>query len=152
MEGMSELALPLQPPDEAANQERAAAEPGPTTRPAITTPEGSEPVRWHVVAKQAGLIQATIVAGRLQAAGIPARAWQEGAGQAIGLTVGLLGTGYVAVPEEYAEQAEAILDEDLLDEDNLSEDILAGDVLAEDVLAEDVLAESYPAEALEDPE
>ena len=137
MEGMSELALPLQPPDEAANQEVRAAEPGPTARAAVTTPDGSEAVRWQVVAKQAGLMQATIVAGRLQAAGIPARTWQEGAGQAIGLTVGLLGTGYVAVPEEYAEQAEAILAEDLL---------------GEDALDEDALDESYAAEALEDPE
>jgi hypothetical protein len=111
MEAMSELALPFQPSQEAANEETTAVEPGATTRPAVTTPEGSEPVHWQVVAKLAGLMQATIVAGRLQAAGIPARTWQEGAGQAIGLTVGLLGTGYVAVPEEYAEQAEAILAE-----------------------------------------
>ena len=121
MEGMSELALPFEPPEEAANEEIGAVEPGASSRPAVTSPEGSEPVRWQVVAKQAGLMQATIVAGRLQAAGIPVRTWQEGAGQAIGLTVGLLGTGYVAVPEEFAEQAEAIL------------------------------AESYPVEDLEEP-
>ena len=44
--------------------------------------------------------------------GIPARAWQEGAGQATGLVVGLLGTGHVVVPEEFAEKAREILDED----------------------------------------
>lgn len=70
-----------------------------------STPGQQEPVRWEVVARMPGLTPATIVAGRLQAEGIPARAWQEGAGQALGLTVGLLGTGYVAVPETYAEKA-----------------------------------------------
>jgi hypothetical protein len=49
------------------------------------------------------------LAGRLQAEGIPARAWQEAAGQALGLTVGLLGTGYVAVPAGLADQAREIL-------------------------------------------
>lgn len=119
---MSELTFPLQSPEETAGQETAADETKAAARPAVTTPEGSEPVRWQVVAKQAGLMQATIIAGSLQAAGIPTRTWQEGAGRAIGLTVGLLGTGYVAVPEEYAAQAEALL------------------------------AESYAAEALEDAE
>lgn len=75
------------------------------------TPGQQEPVRWEVVARMPGLTPATIVAGRLQAEGIPARAWQEGAGQALGLTVGLLGTGYVAVPESYAEKALDLLSE-----------------------------------------
>ncbi|HEX6384005.1 MAG TPA: DUF2007 domain-containing protein [Anaerolineae bacterium] len=75
-----------------------------------TTPGGSEEVRWEIVASTAGLTPATIIAGRLQSEGIPARAWQEGAGQALGLTVGLLGTGYVTVPEHYAEEARKILD------------------------------------------
>lgn len=70
---------------------------------------GSDPVRWQVVTRTAGLMPAQIIAGRLQAEGIPARAWQEAAGQAIGLTVGLLGTGYVAVPEELVAEAQQIL-------------------------------------------
>lgn len=72
---------------------------------------GSEEVRWEVVAQTAGLTPATIIAGRLQAEGIPARAWQEGAGRALGLTVGLLGTGYVTVPEEYAAAARRVLED-----------------------------------------
>ena len=68
-----------------------------------------EQVRWEVVEKTAGITPAEIIAGRLQAEGIPARAWQEGAGEAIGLMVGLLGTGHVVVPEAFAEQARAIL-------------------------------------------
>lgn len=80
--------------------------------PESTSPGGPDVVRWQVVARTAGLIPAQIMAGRLQAEGIPARAWQEAAGQAIGLTVGLLGTGYVAVPVELAEPAERILASD----------------------------------------
>jgi hypothetical protein len=75
-----------------------------------STSGGPKEVKWEVVAQLPGITPATIVAGRLKAEGVPVRAWQEGAGQALGLTVGLLGTGYVAVPEEYVEQALEILD------------------------------------------
>ncbi len=75
-------------------------------------PQGSDKeVSWKVVDKTAGITPATIIANRLISEGIPARARQEGAGQAIGLTVGLLGTGYVVVPEEYVDEAEKILSE-----------------------------------------
>lgn len=77
-----------------------------------TTPGHKSEIRWEIVARMPGLTPAIILAGRLQSEGIPARAWQEGAGQALGLTVGLLGTGYVAVPEEYVAQAQAILDDE----------------------------------------
>ncbi|MEZ4593936.1 MAG: hypothetical protein R3D55_22750 [Chloroflexota bacterium] len=73
------------------------------------TPGDRQEVKWHVVAQMPGITPATIVAGRLKAEGLPVRVWQEGAGQALGLTVGLLGTGYVAVPEEFADQALEIL-------------------------------------------
>ena len=76
-----------------------------------TYPGGQKEVKWEIVAEAAGITLATIIAGRLQTHGIPVRAWQEGAGKALGLTVGLLGTGYVAVPEEYVAQAKAILAE-----------------------------------------
>jgi hypothetical protein len=75
-----------------------------------TNSGGQSEIRWEIVARMPGLTPATILAGRLQSEGIPARAWQEGAGQAFGLTVGLLGTGYVAVPEEYTAQAREILE------------------------------------------
>ncbi len=78
-----------------------------------TYPGGQKEVKWEIVAEVAGITLATIIAGRLQTHGIPVRAWQEGAGQALGLTVGLLGTGYVAVPEEFVEQTKAILAEDV---------------------------------------
>lgn len=77
------------------------------------SPGDRQEVRWETVARTAGLVPATIIAGRLRAEGIPTRAWQEGAGRALGLTVGLLGTGYVDVPEEYADQALEILSADM---------------------------------------
>jgi hypothetical protein len=81
-----------------------------------TTRGGREEVHWEVVARTGGLMPATIMAGHLQAEGIPARAWQEGAGRALGLTVGILGTGYVAVPEEFVDEAQTILaDESQMD-------------------------------------
>ncbi len=77
-----------------------------------TTPGGKKSIKWETIARVTGLMQATIIAGRLQASGIPARAWQEAAGQALGLLVGALGTGYVAVPEEYVDEALSILEEE----------------------------------------
>lgn len=68
-----------------------------------------QPGSWEVVARTAGITNASIIAGRLKAEGIPVRIWQEGAGQALGLTVGLLGTGYVEVPESYVDAAAEIL-------------------------------------------
>jgi hypothetical protein len=75
-----------------------------------TNPGGRQEIRWKVVAKTPGITPAHIIVGRLQAEGIPARAWQEGAGRAIGLTVGLLGAGHVEVPEEYFDQAIELLE------------------------------------------
>lgn len=77
-----------------------------------SSPGGRQEVKWEVVAHLPGITPATIVAGRLKAEGVPVRVWQEGAGQALGLTVGLLGTGYVAVPEEFVDRALEILEFD----------------------------------------
>ncbi len=87
----------------------SSAQPLPESYDSDGQPGEVEQVRWEVVEKTAGITPAEIIAGRLQAEGIPARAWQEGAGEAIGLMVGLLGTGHVVVPEAFAEQARAIL-------------------------------------------
>lgn len=82
-----------------------------------TTPSSKKEVNWVEVAQTFGLTQAQIIAGRLQAEGIPAYAWQEGAGRAAGLVIGLLGAGHVMVPEEYEEEALDILsDEEEIDE------------------------------------
>ncbi len=71
--------------------------------------DGIKEVKWEIVAKESGLAVAQIVANRLRSEGIPANAWQEGAGIAFGLTIGKLGTGYVVVPEEFKEEALSIL-------------------------------------------
>ena len=75
-----------------------------------TSPGDHEIVKWEVVARTMGLLQATIIAGRLHVEGIPVRTWQEGAGRALGLIVGALGTGYVVVPEDRVKQAHSILE------------------------------------------
>lgn len=93
------------------------------------TPGSSQEIRWEVVAQAPGITPATIIAGRLQAEGLPVRVWQEAAGQAFGLTVGLLGTGYVSVPEAYVDQALEILDyeEDPADLDEQFDDFNEAD-------------------------
>ena len=78
---------------------------------------GQNETRWEEVATTSGIITAQILAGRLQSEGIPARAWQESAGQATGLIVGILGTGHVIVPAEYVDQAVDILDSDIDEEE-----------------------------------
>ena len=75
------------------------------------TPKGGRrPVKWVVVEKTMGLVPAQILAGRLQSEGIRARAMQEGAGRALGLTVGILGEGRVYVDEEQEEEARALIE------------------------------------------
>jgi len=104
---MTDSALPAMPynsDDDSSQNENSGSK--------RTSPGGQKEIKWKVVAETSGLTPATIIAGRLKEEGVPVRAWQEGAGQALGLTVGLLGTGYVAVPEEYEEKALAILDVD----------------------------------------
>jgi hypothetical protein len=88
-------------------EEESESRPGPSE----TSPGGSREGRWQTVARTAGLLPAQIIGGRLEAEGIPVRVWQEGAGRALGLTVGMLGAGHVMVPESYAEQARQILAE-----------------------------------------
>ena len=64
---------------------------------------------WVTVAKVDGMIQASLAVNYLRAHGFTALAWQEGAGQALGLTVGYLGTAHVLAPPQEAEEARACL-------------------------------------------
>lgn len=105
-EEMSEAALPLKPLNSEGRQGAVNGE----VEAGETTPGHDAEVRWVVVKNTNGLLPAQIIAGSLQAAEIPALAWQEGAGRALGLTVGLLGNGYVSVPEPYEEQARDFLE------------------------------------------
>ena len=101
---MSDFSLNSMPLGEKSSGKRAK----PIRRAAKSS--GSQYVKWVVVAEEAGLAPAEIVAQRLQVNGIPARARQEPAGQALGLTVAILGTGFVLVPEQFAERACEILE------------------------------------------
>lgn len=77
-----------------------------------------EEIRWVSVATAVGTPNAVIIAGRLQSYNIPARVTQEAAGvHVIAVTVGLLGTAHVWVPEEYREAAEEILAADAQEEE-----------------------------------
>lgn len=69
-----------------------------------------EEITWVTVVETNGITPAQMLANRLEAAEIPARAVQEGAGQAYGFTVGPMGTARVLVPAEHLEEARALLD------------------------------------------
>ncbi len=77
-----------------------------------------EEIQWVQVATAVGTPNATIIAGRLQSQEIPAKVTQEAAGvNVFAVTVGLLGTAHVWVPEEYRELAETILAADAEEEE-----------------------------------
>jgi uncharacterized Zn-finger protein len=65
---------------------------------------------WEELIQTNGLTVAEMLVNELQAAGIPARVVYEGAGQALGLTVGILGTYTIVVPASRLEEAQAYLD------------------------------------------
>lgn len=92
-----------------------AAFPSPFGRKRSKTREatggGGDETRWVEVATTPGLTAAHIIVGRLKAEGIPSYAWQDGA-SAFGLTVGILGTGHVMVPEAYETLARSLLEDD----------------------------------------
>lgn len=77
---------------------------------------------WKVVVKLYGMLEAQALLGRLQAEGIPAQAWQEGAGKALGLTVGYLGEVRVVVPSEFYEEAKTIADIDFSEDVELDDE------------------------------
>ncbi len=62
-----------------------------------------------VVYTAAGQIEASLIKGLLEAAGIPAMTSQEGAGVAYGLTVGPLGEARILVREKDAAEARELL-------------------------------------------
>ncbi|MDT8307171.1 MAG: tetratricopeptide repeat protein [Anaerolineae bacterium] len=67
---------------------------------------------WQAVIVTSGITVAEMLANRLRAAGIPAHAQQEGAGQAYGLTVGPMGDATVLVPAHRAAEARLLLEEE----------------------------------------
>jgi hypothetical protein len=65
--------------------------------------------KWTQVAVVHGDLQAELLRGLLEAQEIPVLLSQEGAGRAIGLSVGPLGETTVLVPHSQLSQASAIL-------------------------------------------
>jgi hypothetical protein len=63
-----------------------------------------------VVYTAAGRIEANIVKGMLEAAGIPVELSQESAGTVYGFTVGAMGLVEILVPEQRAVEAKALIE------------------------------------------
>lgn len=83
---------------------------------------------WELLAVTAGDLQAELIRGLLEAQGIQVQLSQEGAGRAIGLSVGPLGEVEILVPSNQIEFARKILEDYMAGkfEDSL-EDIPAED-------------------------
>lgn len=62
-----------------------------------------------IVATTNGMMEASIIQGRLASFGIPAIIHRESLGAVLGITVGALGEATVAVPEKYYEAAMLVL-------------------------------------------
>jgi hypothetical protein len=67
--------------------------------------------KWEVVAEVSGELQAGLVRNLLEAQGIKVFLNQEGAGKAVGLSVGPLGEVQILVPENQSEAARKIVDD-----------------------------------------
>jgi hypothetical protein len=87
--------------------------------------------KWVVVTEVSGELQAGLVRNLLETQGIKVFLNQEGAGRAVGLSVGPMGEVQILVPENQSEEARKIVDDyyagnfdvdDDLDSDEASED------------------------------
>ncbi len=83
----------------------------PESMPEDVSSGGHEDVQWQIVEEVAGDPQAELLGSLLEAQNIPVILSQEGAGRAMGLTIGLLGIVQILVPNEHADQARQILDD-----------------------------------------
>ena len=77
------------------------------------TRRGPDNAIWYVVVRASDIANAEIPAGLLRSAGIPVYLFREAGGSVIRVSVGLLGTVDVAVPEAYYEEAKALLEADI---------------------------------------
>ena len=71
---------------------------------------------WKVVAEVNGVLEANALIGRFQAEDIPVQTEVIGPNTAFPMTVGRLGMVRVYVPEEFVDQAFAIVEHDYSDE------------------------------------
>ena len=76
-----------------------------------------EDEKWKVVHVAAGMINANIVAGRLETEGIPVTFHYEAVGAIYGLTIDGLGKVEVMVPAEQVKQALTVLADRYEEED-----------------------------------
>lgn len=65
--------------------------------------------QWELVEVVSGDIQAQILRGLLEAQDIPVQLSQEGAGRAIGLSIGALGEVQILVPTDSKARAQQVL-------------------------------------------
>jgi len=65
---------------------------------------------WVVLGEVAGMLQAELLRGLLEAQEIPSVLSQEGAGRAIGLTFGSMGAVQVLVPSKDLDRAQEVLE------------------------------------------
>jgi hypothetical protein len=71
---------------------------------------------WVIVATTSGLTEAEIIAGLLKTAEIPNYLQQETVGRVFGISFGSMGQVNVLVPQKFAAEAIALLDEPTLDD------------------------------------
>lgn len=71
---------------------------------------------WVIVAETTNPVEIEIMAGLLRTENIPHYVQREGAGRAMGISIGLLGRILLLVPADHAEVAIALLDEAHLDD------------------------------------
>jgi hypothetical protein len=67
--------------------------------------------KWVEVTKVSGEFQAGLIRNLLEAQGIKVFLNQEGAGKAVGLSVGPMGEVQILVPENQSEEARKIVDD-----------------------------------------
>ena len=78
--------------------------------------------RWVTLIKMYGMLDAQILAGRLETEEIPVRIIPLEAGHRLGLSVGKLAEVAVQIPESFIEPAEEILNTDYSDESEFEEE------------------------------
>jgi hypothetical protein len=91
-----------------------------------TTPGGEEPQRWIVIAI-VSWGEAEIMRSKLESENIPCLLQREGAGMAIGLTIGPMGEVKVLVPEHLADRATELLSTNDIDDEEIDEDAETSD-------------------------
>ena len=111
------------------NQLSHLADPsGEAIDPVLQYPARDDDAEWVQLDEVAGAEEASLVVSYLHANGIEAFAWQEGAGRAFGLTIGVLGATHIMVRDDQAQLARSVLEaevEDGLDGDEPADESLA---------------------------